>query len=361
MDDRLKLGTGLNLGGWLSQAPYEDEHRTRFVTEADFARIAAWGFDNVRIPFDYPLLVPDGRFDETSMEAGFAWLDRAIEWAGNHGLRAILDMHSLPGYTFMDPVNNPDAVPALFVEPQVQAHFFGLWRAIAARYLGRFDHVVFELANEIAAPDAGQWNDLAARAVRAIREVDTKRPIVVGSNCWNVTFTFKELALIDDPAIIYNFHFYNPFPFTHQLAPWSPELMAYGKTVDYPGRIPGLRSAGATARAAGNERIGDQLSQLADFFEERVSDATYLEELMGDAFAFAATHDVPLYCGEFGVYAVASPDSMARWFRDVLGIFGRRDVSWSVWSYKGEGFGVVGQDGKVISEEVLALLRGFGG
>jgi len=48
----MHLGHGVNLGGWLSQAPDEETHRQRFVTREDFTRLLDWGFRNVRIPFD---------------------------------------------------------------------------------------------------------------------------------------------------------------------------------------------------------------------------------------------------------------------------------------------------------------------
>jgi len=358
MTQASSLGRGVNFGGWLSQAPQTDEHRSSFITQADFQRIADWGFDNVRLPFDHLLLCPDGCIEEIS-ESGLAWLDTALSWAEQHGLKAILDMHSLPGFNFMDPVNHPDAVPPLFTDAATQQAYFGLWKAIARRYSGRFPGAVFELANEIAAPDPAQWNELAAGAVRAIREVDADRAIVVGSNCWNVCSTFVDLAPIDDLSIIYNFHFYNPFPFTHQKASWSPEMVYYGREVSYPGRVAGLREAAERALTEGKEWVARQLATLADLFEDRISDQGLLEELMEPAFAFARMHNVPLYCGEFGVVSAAGLRDKLNWFRDVLGILNRRNVAWSMWSYKGMDFGIVDENGVVISEEIQDLLRGM--
>jgi hypothetical protein len=44
------LGRGINLGGWLSQAPNDEEHRRTFITERDVQRIAGWGFGNIACP-----------------------------------------------------------------------------------------------------------------------------------------------------------------------------------------------------------------------------------------------------------------------------------------------------------------------
>ncbi|MCL1856290.1 MAG: glycoside hydrolase family 5 protein [Kiritimatiellaeota bacterium] len=352
----INLGKGVNLGGWLSQGPYKDEHRNAFVTRDDFARIANWGFKNLRIPFDLPLICPTPE-DRVPCEAGLAWLDRALEWAEECGFRAVLDMHSLPGYTFMDLTYKPDEVPTLFTSEAHQKHFTDLWAALAKRYLGRFPNTVFELANEIAAPTAQQWNDLAAKAVAAIRAVDKTRVIMVGSNCWNVCFTYVDLAKIPDPNIIYNFHFYNPFSFTHQKAPWSPEMLYYNTTVHYPGRSPGLRDAARCAEGEGQSRTAAALLSLADFFEDRVSDKTHLADLMADTFNFARKHSVPVYCGEFGIMDFTPEADSLRWVKDTVEVFAEHNVAWSYWSYKGMGAGIVNIDGSVRLQALLDILR----
>jgi aryl-phospho-beta-D-glucosidase BglC (GH1 family) len=51
---------GVNLGGWLSQyRRYEHDHFRTFITRRDIEQIAAWGFDHIRLPVDYPVLESD--------------------------------------------------------------------------------------------------------------------------------------------------------------------------------------------------------------------------------------------------------------------------------------------------------------
>ncbi len=351
----LNLGRGVNFGGWLSQAPDSNEHRQTFITKDDFGRVRDWGFDNVRLPFDYPLICSEEDMS-TLQEPGLEWIDRGLEWAESAGLKVILGMHKLPGYTFMDLVNEPDAAPPLFTDPAKQSFFFALWEMLAKRYLGRFPDVVFELANEIAAPTEQEWNALAAAGTAAIRKVDPTRPVVVGSNCWNVCATYKDLAAIDDPNIIYNFHFYNPFPFTHQKASWSPEMVYYDTTVHYPGNSPGMRETAKKAKHEGKTHVAEALDGLSSFFEDRVSDKDHLEVLMEPSFAFAREHHVPLYCGEFGVIDMAPKEDAIRWYRDTIQVFAEHHVSWSMWSYKGMDFGIVDHDGKVRNQDLLDAL-----
>ena len=71
---------GVNLGGWLSQylegnlQRDPEHHFDRFITKEDIDRIADFGFDHVRVPFDYPLIEDDDK-PFVYKESGFAYLD----------------------------------------------------------------------------------------------------------------------------------------------------------------------------------------------------------------------------------------------------------------------------------------------
>ena len=46
--------TGCNLGHWISQYGRKGaEHWDTYITEPDFARMADWGVDHIRLPVDY--------------------------------------------------------------------------------------------------------------------------------------------------------------------------------------------------------------------------------------------------------------------------------------------------------------------
>ena len=66
---------GVDLGGWLSQCGYEKEHIESFITEADIARIASWGCDHVRLPFDYNIILDDSG---NVLESGLKLLGRGL-------------------------------------------------------------------------------------------------------------------------------------------------------------------------------------------------------------------------------------------------------------------------------------------
>merc|ERR1719401_2999036 len=75
------------------------EHRETFVTEDDFRRIHLSGFNAVRIPFGYWVLMGPAPGEEAEVFMGpcIEYLDRALDWCQAHGLQVLLDLHGAPG------------------------------------------------------------------------------------------------------------------------------------------------------------------------------------------------------------------------------------------------------------------------
>jgi len=335
--DRLKRGT--NFGLWLSQADLTDAERlaTR-ITRDDFARMASIGADHVRLPIDYELIEsPEPPYG--LIEDGMAHVDRAIAWARQTGLRLNLDLHKTPGMSFFTPEAND-----IWTRGDLQDRFANIWRQIAARYLGPdYDHVSFELLNEPTAADPADWNRLAHIGLDAVRQVDTDRVVVIGSNSWQSPLTFPDLDDFGDPGVIYSLHFYEPFVFTHQKAPWVPHLVQLDLTVEYPSLIPDLTAAAAA--------IDDESAREQTMIYSGVTlDADRLAATLAPALEFAARTGAPLYCSEFGTWAPAPVESQKRWFRDVTDLFARHGIGWSQWVYSNlfDASGAAGPGVKVL-------------
>ncbi|EEB09777.1 glucan 1,3-beta-glucosidase I/II [Schizosaccharomyces japonicus yFS275] len=72
-----------------------NEHWSTFYTYDDFARIAGWGVNVVRIPIGYwAFSVADY---EPFVQGQEYWLDQAISWARSVGLKVWIDLHGAPG------------------------------------------------------------------------------------------------------------------------------------------------------------------------------------------------------------------------------------------------------------------------
>ena len=67
-------------------------HRDTYVTEEDFRQIAAFGLNTVRLPVPYHVFG-----DRPPMLGCVEYVDRAFDWAEKHGLKILLDLHTVPG------------------------------------------------------------------------------------------------------------------------------------------------------------------------------------------------------------------------------------------------------------------------
>ena len=68
------------------------KHRDTWITDADFAWIAARGLNAVRLPVGYWIAEPNPPF-----VSGWATVERAFASAKRHGLGVLLDLHGAPG------------------------------------------------------------------------------------------------------------------------------------------------------------------------------------------------------------------------------------------------------------------------
>jgi len=70
-------------------------HWNTFITESDFAAIAAAGLNHVRLPIGYWAF--DVGPGEPYIQGQLAYLQNAVTWARNHKLKLIVDLHGAPG------------------------------------------------------------------------------------------------------------------------------------------------------------------------------------------------------------------------------------------------------------------------
>lgn len=326
---------GINLGGWLSQCTeYSESHYNSFITENDIEKISAWGLDHVRLPVDYKVIEDE---DSTPSESGYKHIDDCIGWCGKQGLNMIIDLHKTKGYSFDEADKN-----SLFGSGELQKRFILIWKRFAERY-GKCKNVSFELLNEIAAADSEQWSKLVSEAIGEIRKYAPDIKIIIGGTQWNSVHTLADLKIPADKNIVYNFHFYEPFLFTHQLAPWQP-LIA-DKSIGYPADIEEYRKLSEKIKC-----FGSGLKNVDKMGAE------FMEKLILEAVKAAENADVPLYCGEYGVIDRASIKDTAEWYRDIHSVFEKYGIGRAAWTYKEMDFGIIGQHYSSALESILKSL-----
>ncbi len=320
---------GVNLGGWISQfAVYDTEHFETFIQKKDLEKIAAMGFDHVRVPVDYNVLDDE---EGRPIEAGFGYLERCREWCEELGLHMLIDLHECYGYSF-DPLKKDMDRRRFFYDEALQARFLRLWEQIALRFRDWPDQVAFEPLNEVVLEEvADAWNEVLRRYIRTMRGIAPDSWLVLGGVRYNNVLSVPLLDVPVDPRIVYNFHCYEPLVFTHQGAYWM-EGMPLDFRISYPKTL-------AEYKAAGEALTADLAGAV---YKEGAPDPgpAFFEDIFQPAIGKAQRDDVPLYCGEFGVIDRADAESVDRWLQDIRTAFDHYAIGHAQWNYKEKDFGI---------------------
>ena len=77
-------------------------------------------------------------------------------------------------------------------------------------------------------------------------------------------------------------------------------------------------------------------------------DKRYITDFLTEVDQFLEKHDVPLYCGEYGVIDCSDLESRPNWPEDVSEYCLARGIGRAIWSYRGMNFTMVDEEGKAI-------------
>lgn len=330
-----RMKKGINLAGWLSQCTHEKHHYDTFISENDIQRIAGYGFDHVRLPIDYECIEDENGRD---IYENYVYLDKCLEWCKQNDLKVIFDLHKAYGYCFDNCFGNNN----LFFESEsLQKRFIELWIRLAKRYGKYHDILAFELLNEVdEAKCKDNWNRIIKTTIEKIRDYAAFTKILVGGVNWNGIFSIKDLDYPYDENVIYTFHFYEPFLFTHQNANWVEGLENIGE-VEYPISLKDIRA------------LSSSLRDEQKIFLDNAEEDNMFDKILAAAVKVAQERNVELYCGEFGVIDRAPVESTGRWFEDIHKVFEKYDIGHALWSYKEMNFGIIGDHYKAVFEQII--------
>jgi endoglucanase len=246
------------------------------------------------------------------------FLDKAVDWAEKHEMYIIIDNHS---FDPVEPTSN-----------DIDKILLPVWAQIAERYKNRSDYVIYEILNEPHGISDKRWGEIQGAAIDTIRKIDQKHPIMVGGTDYNSIAKLSAMPVYSDSNLIYTFHFYDPHMFTHQGANWGEPSMASLAMVPFPADSRRMPPTPADLRG----------TWVADALRNYARDATpaKLYSTLDRVVAFAKARDVPVFCGEFGVYMIQSPEAdRIKWYKIVSDALDRRNIARTSWDYYG-GFGI---------------------
>lgn len=336
------LATGANVCRWFRHPREESaEHFGKYIGDSEMSMMAAIGLKHVRLCVA-PKFIMDKATGGVRADA-FRYLDTAIERFQGAGLLVIINIH------------NEDRADEL--DPAWQTAFVRFWSELATRLSGHDpEQTMFELINEpVFDKREEEWNTLNARLVEAIRAKTPEHTLITAGPNWGGIDGLRKLKLLADRNVVYSFHCYDPFPFTHQGATWSSEAVKPLRGVPYP---------------SSPQAVAPLLAGLADHPASRAMLEKYGREQWNrerlaarfrQGIDWGRQNGVALYCGEFGVYPrFAQAEHRAHWFRDFGSVLAENRIGWAVWGWD-EGFGLDRKyaNGKPVIDAVVAGALGL--
>lgn len=313
---------GVNLTSWFQTSSARQIQFTQF-TRQDLVNIQSLGCDVIRLPLNLHAMT-DGEPNYILDPLFLEMLDQVVDWSEELQLHLILDNHSF------DPCESTD--------PNIGEILIPVWTQMARHYRDRSNLLYYEVLNEPHGIDDDLWNDIQNDVVKAIRHQDPNHTILVGPAGWNSYNNLQVMPTSRDDNLIYTFHFYDPFLFTHQGATWTTPSMASLAGVPFPYDANLMPTCPADLEGTWIEGALN-VSYVTEGQVNRV------KELIDRAVAFRDERQVPLLCGEFGVYIPNSdPNQRVAWYELVRTYLEQHGIAWTCWDYTAS-FGIFEPNG----------------
>ncbi|MGC9513070.1 MAG: glycoside hydrolase family 5 protein, partial [Fidelibacterota bacterium] len=200
------LKRSINLGNAL-EAPHEGDWGV-ILQKHFFDSISAEGFTAVRVPIRWSahaLENPPFTIDPQFLNR----VDWVLAQAQQRGLATVINMHHYE---------------ELFREPENHwMRFLEIWKQLTVHYQLADTTLFFEVLNEPhdrLTPEL--WNQLLAEVIDSIRMIDPVHTLIIGTAEWGGIAAINKLEIPStEDNVIFTFHYYEPFQFTHQGAEWT--------------------------------------------------------------------------------------------------------------------------------------------
>lgn len=321
---RERLARGLNLSFWFT---YRNDAgidpRLWQPDSEDLRRIRAMGFRHVRIPVDQGWLA-DPKNPAMPETTHLAELRRALDELAADDLLSVIALDGQAEWK-----------TRLASDPAALDTTAALWKNLAGALATLPpDRLVFEALNEPATDDTQTSQRIMQRLHDAIREVAPSHTIVVAGPKFSSVPELLLLTPLADPNVVYTFHFYEPFNFTHQGATWGWPMWAKFRGWPYP-------SSEAAVAPLLDAAPADVMPHLR-FYGQQNWSRDKLAAPLDQATDWAKAHGVLLWCGEFGAMKTyAPPGSREAWLRDARELMEARGIYWAHFDYLNH-FGIAG-------------------
>lgn len=344
-----RLGVGMNLSyldnWWLGT---KEKHYSDFAKpeeaakrEIMFADIAKAGFRTVRIPICFSAWMQLKQPYYWDNERGLQMADSFVKWALANNLNVIIDLH----HSEFDG-SLPEAGSA--------ERIVNLWHQIADHFKKTDpEKVFFELRNEPHDMTAEGWRWQANQIIKVVREIAPQHTLIVGFHDWNGRQAMLDSKPLEDNNIIYTFHYYDPFLFTHQGATWVgiggideikflPFPAAKEMKMKTPDKAKGQWTE-SLIRTYGNDSNAEKMFQDLNAAKD-----------------WSVKNNVPIFVGEFGSFGkFAAPETRCRHAKTVYQALGKLNIPNTWWEWDG-GFNMFDRGTTKISDCMRVAVDSYG-
>jgi endoglucanase len=280
------------------------------LKSSDFKLLKQLGFKSLRLPVAFSYF----EAEHIPVEQLFTHIDNFVKQCNLYGFKVIIDYHN---GNFNNTNYNTES-PKLI----------NLWTTLAKRYAHvNHDVLFFELYNEPPHMDPQIWKDAAYNIVTAIRKVDKERTLIIGASNYNSIYELSRFVRLADENVVYTFHFYEPFLFTHQGAEWIGDQES---TIGVPFPYNAKKFPGLNPKAKNTDGEKNYYKYKVDGNEQSVRDKLQIVKNWSNKYY------VPILCGEYGVYnKYADINSRCRYIKTVRQALKALNIPGMMWDYNG--------------------------
>ncbi|MCL2185794.1 MAG: glycoside hydrolase family 5 protein [Treponema sp.] len=309
MNKKPPFSRGVNFSKWFEEKTFNNIDFFRY-NEQDFINVKSIGADVIRLPIAFHNFLISGKSElENKL---LEYLDTIIDWAEKHQIYLILDNHSF------HPINPTDV--------NIDKILIPVWEQLARHFKNRSDYCIYEVLNEPHGIDDERWNEIQGEVIKVIRKIDKNRLIIAGGTNYNSIEKMLKVSSYDDEKIIYTFHFYDPHIFTHQGATWNKPSLVPLKDLPFPAEKNYKHEIHETFKGTWVEEA------LKNY--ENDSQFSVLSATLKKASDFAKKRNIPVFCGEFGVFMIQCPQNdRVKWYKFICSELEKLNISWTCWDY----------------------------
>lgn len=293
---------------------FNAQKQTAFV-EADFAWLAGWGFDFVRLPLSYHCW-SDPKDWKQLREPVLKEIDQALDFGRQYRVHVNLNFHRAPGYCV-----NPPAEPMdLWTDERALEACAFHWGHFAQRYKGVPNaRLSFDLLNEPGKVPEESYLRVVRRLVGAVREQDAERLIIADGLEWGT----KPVAGLAELKIAQSTRGYDPMQVSHYKASW----------------------------VKGSDRWPEPTWPLEGPKGEPW-DKDWLRRRRIEPWKALERKGVGVHVGEWGAHQHTPHQAVLAWMRDGLELWKEAGWGWALWNFRGS-FGILDSGRRDVAYEVF--------